>query len=125
MGRSSAYRFASLYQLAFTALHKELPDSLDPGAVRGAITAVVRNMIEAPGTFDEHGWLNLGAVGSQPGLREDYNATGSLYMGLMGLVHLGLPANDPFWTAPPADWTQKKIWSGEDVPRDHALGHAN
>jgi rhamnogalacturonyl hydrolase YesR len=124
MGRSSAYRFASLYQLAFTALYKDLPDSLDPGAVRGAITAVIRNMIEAPGTFDEQGWLNLGAVGSQPGLREDYNATGSLYMCLMGLVHLGLPANDPFWTAPPADWTQKKIWSGEDVPRDHALGNA-
>jgi len=31
-----------------------------------------------------------------------------------------LPANDPFWTAPAEPWTQKKIWSGADVPADHA-----
>jgi hypothetical protein len=29
---------------------------------------------------------------------------------LTGLLHLGLPADDPFWTAPPADWTQKRLW---------------
>jgi hypothetical protein len=86
--------------------------------VRSAITAVVRRMPEAPGTFDEQGWLQLGAVGAQPGLRETYNATGSLYACLTGLVHLGLPVGDPLWTAPAAAWTQKRIWSGEDVRRD-------
>jgi hypothetical protein len=121
MGRSSAYRFAALYHLAFMALHNNLPDSLDRAAVRGAITAVVRNMIEAPGTFDANGWLNLGAVGSQPGLREDYNSSGSFYICLLGLVHLGLPADDPFWTTPARAWTQRRIWNGQDVPRDHAL----
>lgn len=80
----------------------------------------VRRMVEAPGTFDEEGWLRLGAVGAQPGLRERYNATGSLYVCLTGLVHLGLPADDPFWTAPPAPWTQRRIWAGEDIPADHA-----
>jgi hypothetical protein len=121
MGRSSTYRFAAFYHLADMALHRELPDSLDPGAVRAGITAVVRRMVEAPGTFDDRGWLNLGAVGAQPGLREDYNATGSLYVCLTGLVHLGLPADDPFWTAPSAAWTQLRVWSGEDVPRDRFL----
>jgi rhamnogalacturonyl hydrolase YesR len=121
MGRSSAYRFAALYHLAFMALHDDLPDSLERGAVRGAITAVIRNMIEARGTFDENGWLNLGAVGSQPGLREDYNSSGSPYLCLMGLVHLGLPAEDRFWTTPAGSWTQRRIWNGQDVPRDHAL----
>jgi hypothetical protein len=38
----------------------------------------------------------------------------------MGLLHLGLPANDPFWTAPAEPWTQKRIWSGQDIPADHA-----
>lgn len=123
LGRSSAYRFASMYHLSYMALSHELPDGLDPGAVRSGITAVVRNMIEAPGAFDDDGWLRLGAVGYQPRLREDYNATGSLYVCLTGLVHLGLPADDLFWTAPDADWTQKRIWSGEDVERDHALGY--
>jgi hypothetical protein len=78
-------------------------------------------MVEAPGTFDEEGWLQLGAVGHQPGLQETYNATGSLYIALIGLVHLGLPASDEFWTAPAAPWTQKRIWSGEDIPRDGSL----
>lgn len=121
MGRSSAYRFAAFYQLAYTALEKDLPPSLDPGAVRAAINAVVHRMYEAPGTFDEQGWLTLGAVGHQQGLQESYNATGSLYVCLTGLVHLGLPADDPFWTAPAAPWTQRRIWAGDDVPRDRAL----
>ena len=121
MGRSSAYRFAAFYHLAYMALNKDLPDTLDPGAVRAGITNVILRMVEAPGTFDEQGWLNLGAVGFQPGLRETYNATGSLYVCLTGLVHLGLPADDLFWTTPPAPWTQRRIWSGEDAPRDRAL----
>ena len=85
------------------------------------MTAVVRRMIEAPGTFDKNGWLEIGSVGHQPGIRDSYNATGSLYICLTGLIHLGLPANHSFWLAPAADWTQKKIWSGQDIPGDHAL----
>jgi hypothetical protein len=121
MGRSSTYRFASMYHLAYMALHHELPETLEPGAVRSAITAVVRRMFEAPGMFDERGWLQLGAVGEQPGLREDYTSTGSLYVCLTGLVHLGLPIHSAFWMAPDAEWTQKRMWAGRDVPRDHAL----
>jgi hypothetical protein len=36
----------------------------------------------------------------------------------MGLIELGLPANDPFWSGPDLPWTQKKIWSGVDVKAD-------
>jgi len=125
IGRSSAYRFAAFYHLSYMALTRSLPAKLNPGAVRSALTTVVRNMIEAPGTFDQQGWLNLGAVGEQLGLREVYNSTGSLYVCLTGLVHLGLPANDPFWTAPAASWTQQRIWAGENVPRDEALEEAS
>jgi hypothetical protein len=121
MGRSSAYRFASMYHLSYMALHKDLPETLEPGAVRSAITAVVRRMFEAPGMFDERGWLQLGAVGEQPGLREDYTSTGSLYVCLTGLVHLGLPIHSAFWMASDAEWTQQRIWAGRDVARDHAL----
>jgi hypothetical protein len=121
IGRSSAYRFAAFYHLAYMALRRDLPKELEPGAVRGGITAVVRNMIEAPGTFDDEGWLQLGAVGEQLGLREVYNSTGSLYVCLTGLVYLGLPATDEFWTAPPGAWTQGRLWAGQNVPRDEEL----
>jgi hypothetical protein len=121
MGRSSAYRFAAFDLLTVLALHGNLPESLDPGAVRAGITAVIRRMIAAPGTFDKQGWLTPGAVGAQPGLREEYETTGSLYACLTGLAHLGLPPNDHLWTAPAAPWTQQRIWAGLDVPRDQAL----
>jgi hypothetical protein len=102
------------------ALQHELSANLQPGAVRSALTAMIRKMVEAPETFDEHGWLQVGAVGHQPSIREPYISTGSLYLCLTGLVHLGLPANDVFWTAPAESWSQKKIWSGADIPADHA-----
>ena len=120
IGRSSAYRFGAFQLLADISLQHELPNELKPAAVRGALTAVIRRMIEAPETFDAQGWLQVGAVGHQPSIRENYISTGSLYLCLCGLVQLGLPADDPFWTAPAEPWTQKKIWSGADIPADHA-----
>jgi hypothetical protein len=121
IGRSSAYRFAAFQALSQIILWEKLPEAIEPGAVRSGIAAVVRRIIEAPGTFDQDGWLEIGTVGYQPSIRESYNATGSLYICLTGLLHLGLPAHHPFWLAPAADWTQKKIWSGQDIPADHAL----
>jgi hypothetical protein len=120
IGRSSAYRFGAFHLLADISLLHELPSELEPAAVRCGLTAVTRRMIEAPETFDAQGWLQVGAVGHQPSIREGYISTGSLYLCLCGLVDLGLSANDPFWTAPPEPWTQKKIWSGADIPGDHA-----
>jgi rhamnogalacturonyl hydrolase YesR len=125
IGRSEAYRFGAFFHLAYMALHKDLPAAVKPSAARGGITTAMRRMIEAPGTFDENGWLRLGVVGFQPGVQETYNATGSLYMCLLGLVHLGLPADDPYWTDPPVAWTQQRIWSGQDVSRDRSLERRN
>lgn len=121
IGRSSAYRFGAFQGLSQVALHRGLPKSVDPAAVRCGLHAVVRRMTEAPGTFDKDGWLRPGIAGYQPAVREGYISTGSLYLCLTGLLHLGLPANDPFWTAPPKDWTQKRLWAGENIPADHAL----
>ena len=120
IGRSSAYRFGAFQTLSLVALRHELPKSLEPAAVRCALGAVVRRMIDAPGTFDAEGWLRVGITGYQPAVRESYISTGSLYLCLSGLLHLGLPADDPFWMAPAKDWTQKRLWAGENVPSDHA-----
>ncbi len=123
MGRSSCYRFGAFQLLSQMALERQLPPELEPSAVRTALTAVISRMMEAPGTFDAEGWLRLGVVGHQPSQAEGYISTGSLYLCTLGLLHLGLPADDPFWTEEDRPWTQKRIWSGEDLPADHALAH--
>jgi hypothetical protein len=75
----------------------------------------------APNTFDKNKWLTIGFSGHQPSVGETYISTGSLYLCTTGLLPLGLPASDPFWSAPSQDWTAKKAWSGSDFKADHAL----
>lgn len=121
IGRSLAYRFGAFQVLAQMALLHQLPDPIAPAQVRGALTAVIRRQMEAAGTFDEEGWLRIGFCGHQPGIGERYISTGSLYLCSAGLLPLGLPPQDPFWSAPPQPWTAKRAWSGADLPCDHAL----
>lgn len=85
------------------------------------MTAVIKRMIEAPGTFDEKGWLTIGFCGHQPGLGESYISTGSLYLCTAGLLPLGLPATDEFWTCAPTDWTSVRVWKGADLAADYAI----
>ncbi len=121
IGRSLTYRFGAFQNLLHIALLHELPEEIKPAQVRSAMSAVIYRMIEAPGTFDEKGWLRLGFCGHQPSFAERYISTGSLYLCSVGLLTLGLPATDPFWTSPAEDWTSKKAWRGENVPIDRAL----
>ena len=118
--RSLAYRFGAFHALALMALRKQLPEGVAPEQVRCALTAVIQRSIEAPGTFDDRGWLRIGLCGHQPSIGESYISTGSLYLCSTGLLPLGLPRDDPFWSGAPKKWTAQKIYSGEDVPADHA-----
>ena len=121
LGRSTTYRFGAFQTLALVTLRHELPESIQPAQVRAGLTAIIRKLTEAPGTFDANGWLQIGFCGHQPGLGEEYISTGSLYLCSAGLLPLGLPPEDEFWSAPPAPWTSQKLWSGVDLPADHAL----
>ena len=124
VGRSMAYRFGAFQTLALITLHHDLPQDVKPAQVRAALTAVIRKIIEAPGTFDMNNWLQIGFCGHQPALGEEYISTGSLYLCCAGLLPLGLPPADEFWSAPAERWTSQKIWSGENLPADHAIGDA-
>ncbi|HTX33873.1 MAG TPA: DUF2264 domain-containing protein [Bryobacteraceae bacterium] len=122
VGRSIAYRCGAFQVLAQMALLGELPSPLTPGGVRSALTAVMRRTLGAPGTFDAEGWLRVGLCGHQPHLGESYISTGSLYLCAAVLLPLGRQPSDPFWTAPAAPWTARRLWQGEDAAADHALG---
>jgi hypothetical protein len=125
IGRSLIYRFGAFQVLSQIALLKELPADIAPAQVRSALSLVIHRLIEAPNTFESKGWLNAGLFGSQSNMSEYYITTGSLYLCSVGLLPLGLPANDPFWTCPAQDWTSKKVWKGVNLPNDHAYSESN
>lgn len=120
-GRSITYRAGVFHHLGDISLRKKLPASLKPAQVRGALTAVMKKTLEAPSTFTREGWLTIGLYGSQPSLGEFYITTGSLYLCANVFLPLGLPDSDEFWSSAAEPWTSVKIWSGQDVPADHAL----
>ncbi|MCY9656921.1 DUF2264 domain-containing protein [Paenibacillus chondroitinus] len=121
IGRSLAYRFGAFQALAQTALRRELPAGVSPAQVRCALSAIITRLIEAPGTFDEKGWLTIGLCGHQPELGEPYISTGSLYLCSAVFLPLGLPADDAFWSDADAPWTSQKVWSGQTVAIDKAI----
>jgi hypothetical protein len=122
LGRSITYRCGAFHHLATMALRRDLPPDLTPAQVRSALGSVIHRTLGAPGTFDESGWLRIGLAGHQPSLAEAYISTGSLYLCTFAFLPLGLTPADGFWTAPVADWSSRKLWSGLDLPPDGAIG---
>lgn len=120
VGRSVTYRFGAFQALAQVALRKELPLYIEPGQVRCALTAVMKRQL-LPETFDKDGWLTLGVCGHQPELADSYVSTGSTYLCAFVFLPLGLPADDPFWSQPPVEWSSQRIWSGKSMRRDGSI----
>lgn len=121
IGRSITYRFGSFHAMSDAALLHVLPAHLNPAQVRCALTAVIERQLSQKNTFDPNGWLRVGFTGAQIHMSEDYINTGSEYLCCAGFVALGLPATDPFWANPYADWTSKKAWNNIEVPADHSI----
>lgn len=121
LGRSITYRFGAFQLLSKIALMKALPPKLTPQQVRFALYTVIKKQIEAPGTFDDQGWLRIGFYGSQPELAENYICTGSLYLCSQAFLVLGLPASDAFWTDENVDWTSRMVYKGKTVFIDKSI----
>ena len=92
-----------------------------PAQVRVALGAVIPRTLGAADTFDAAGWLRIGLAGHQPALAESYISTGSLYLCTLAFLPLGLPPAEAFWSGPATDWTSRQIWSGANLPADHAV----
>ncbi len=121
IGRSIAYRAGAYQGLALAALRGLLSKEVSPAQARGALTAVMRRTLEAPGTWDANGWLRIGLAGHQPGLGETYISTGSLYLCSVALLPLGLPPSHAFWSGAAEPTTWEKTWSGVNLPVDKAI----
>lgn len=122
IGRSLAYRCGFLHVLAQLAWQQRLPASLNPGAVRAAMWAVIEKTLGRAENYDENGWLQIGINGHQPGVGENYISTGSLYLCSVAFLPLGLEESAPFWSLPEKPWTQRAcFWLGQDIALDKAL----
>lgn len=123
IGRSLTYRTAAFQPLALLAWRKQLPQSLPEGQVRAVLHAVHKTVWTAPDNFTKDGYLTIGFVGHQPELGDWYSNNGSMYIAAAGLLALGLPESDSYWTAPAQDWTQKKAFSGRRFPKDYPVNY--
>jgi len=121
IGRSLAYRFGAFQLLSKIVLMHALPDAVKPQQVRAALYTLIKRQLEAPGTFDDKGWLQVGLYGHQLDIGEAYISTGSLYLCSEAFLILGLPPSDEFWQKADEDWTAKKVWKGTDIETDHAI----
>ena len=121
IGRSITYRMGAFQHLSQASLQDRLPEEITPAQVRCALTAVMKKLMEAPGTFDRQGWLQIGLHGHQNALGESYISTGSLYLCSTVFLALGLSPGHPFWADSDKRWTMAKLWNGEDLKADHAL----
>lgn len=117
-GRSITYRFGTFQGLALATLLGTDFYPAKPGAVRGALTAVLRRQT-GPENFLPGGWLRVGFNGEQQMLAERYIDYGSVYMCAAVFLPLGLPPSDAFWTEEESDWTQRAAWSGRPARIDH------
>jgi hypothetical protein len=109
VGRSLCYRFGAFHLLAEMALRRQLPDGVSPQQVRSALTAVMRRMLDAPGTFDDHGWLTVGFYGHQPSIAEPYISTGSCYLCSAAWLPLACRHRTPSGPAPLRPGLQKEL----------------
>jgi hypothetical protein len=123
IGRSLTYRTAVFQPLALLAWRKQLPASLPEAQVRSALHAVHVAIWGGPSNFNKDGYLNIGFRGGQPELGDWYSNNGSMYIASAGLLALGLPASDSYWTAPALDWTQKKAFGGQRFPKDYPVNY--
>jgi hypothetical protein len=123
IGRSLTYRTAAFQPLALLAWRKALPTNLPEGQVRAAMSAVHQMIFSAPTNFTQEGFLTIGFAGHQPTLGDRYSNNGSMYITSESFLALGLPADDSYWTAPAADWTQKKAFSSQPFPKDYAVDY--
>lgn len=122
-GRSLIYRGGAFQTLAQAALWKRLPETVTPAMARIALTRVIKKTLDAENTFREDGFLNIGVCGYQPKICQSYTTTASLYMATLAFLPLGLDENDEFWSSPDELSTWEKVFSGVDMPSDHAMVH--
>lgn len=123
IGRSLTYRIAAHQVLGVLAWRQWLPETLPVAQVRSATVAAARRIFADPSNFNAQGYMTIGFTRAQPSLGDWYSNAGSMYIASEGLIALGLPASDTYWTAPAKPWTMRRAYSGEDFRKDYPVSY--
>ena len=123
IGRSLTYRIAAHQVLGVLAWRQWLPDTLPGAQVRAATVAAARRIFADPSNFNAQGFMTIGFTRAQPSLGDWYSNAGSMYIASEGLIALGLPKTDPYWTAPAMPWTMRRAYSGLDFRKDYPVNY--
>lgn len=123
IGRSLTYRIAAHQVLGVLAWRQWLPETLPAPQVRSATVAAARRIFADPSNFNAQGYMTIGFTRAQPSLGDWYSNAGSMYIASEGLIALGLPASDPYWSAPATPWTMRRAYSGEDFRKDYPVSY--
>ncbi|MBO6111232.1 MAG: DUF2264 domain-containing protein [Methanobrevibacter sp.] len=121
IGSCLSYRCGVFHLLSQACLLRILPRNINAAQVRSALTAVLKKQFSENQNFASNGWLLVGLNGSQIDISESDINTGSLYFCCAIFLALGLKADDPFWTAPYADWTSIQAWNGQPIQKDQSI----
>lgn len=121
IGKSLTYRCGVFHLLSQAALLKILPRNISPAQVRSALTKVLKTFFDGDQNFTDDNWLLMGLYGSQTDIAEKNVTTGSLYLCCAVFLPLGLEETDVFWNSPPAEWTSKKAWNGNQIQPDQSI----
>ena len=109
VGRSITYRTGSLHALTYAASTRQLPDSVRPEQVASALSLTLE-VVLGNQSYRDDGFLEIGVVGEQPALSEEYITTGSSYMAATIFLPLALPASDPFWSGGYYPWFSRQVF---------------
>jgi hypothetical protein len=114
-GRSIVYRSAVFHTLAFCVAHVPALPVTDDGCALGLgqirrALGRVHSRLFGPEQFDAAGYLQLGFLGAQPGVANQYSNNGSCYFTGLSFLVLGLPDSHPFWTSDDQMYTQEIAW---------------
>ena len=93
-GRSLTYRFASNAAIGWAMINGN--STLSPGVARRILSGNLKYFWEN-GCMGENGLLNIGYLGKNQSLAENYIVPGDPYFAMHGLCCLLLPENHPFW----------------------------
>lgn len=125
IGRTMICRIGAFHALADAALLHSLPKHVTPAQVRCAMSQVLHNQFSTNTNFSADGFMTIGFMGRQDSIAESYVSLGSSYHAMTFFLPLGLPETDAFWNSPDELWTSAKIWSGQEIRKDHAFSEEN